>query len=189
MGKLTIANITRDNGFNRYILEVDDNPYAVAPVVAEQVLKNGNKLIELHVERQDLETVFVSLALTVEGEAMLNRIGSITKKEFATYFASPLAYIFLGTFLAVTLFVFFWVETFFARNIVDVRPLFEWMPILLIFLVAALTMKMWSDERRMGTLEVLLTLPVPSYKLGTRQVPCLPTPGCRSTLTHTTTSY
>jgi ABC-2 type transport system permease protein len=57
----------------------------------------------------------------------------------------------------VTLFVFFWVETFFARNIADARPLFEWMPVLLIFLVAALTMRLWSEERRAGTLELLLT--------------------------------
>jgi ABC-type transport system involved in multi-copper enzyme maturation permease subunit len=55
----------------------------------------------------------------------------------------------------------FWVETFFARNIADVRPLFEWMPLLLIFLVAAITMRMWSEERRSGTLEFLLTLPLP----------------------------
>ncbi len=65
----------------------------------------------------------------------------------------------------MALFVFFWVETFFARNIADVRPLFEWMPLLLIFLVAAVTMRMWSEERRSGTLEFLLTVPVKSYQL------------------------
>ena len=64
---------------------------------------------------------------------------------------SFLATIFLGAFLAVTLFVFFWVEKFFSRNIADVRPLFEWMPLLLIFLSAAITMRMWSEERRAGT--------------------------------------
>src|SRR5690606_27606551 len=42
----------------------------------------------------------------------------------------------------------------------DVRPLFEWLPLLLIFLVSAVTMRMWAEERRAGTLEVLLTLPV-----------------------------
>lgn len=85
---------------------------------------------------------------------------SIARKELATFFAAPIAFIFFGVFLAVTLFVFFWVETFFARNIADVRPLFEWMPILLIFLVSALTMRMWSEERRAGTLEFLFTTPV-----------------------------
>ncbi len=89
----------------------------------------------------------------------------IAAKEFAAFFASPAAYIFLGAFLVVSLFVFFWVETFFSRNIADARPLFQWMPVLLIFLVAALTMRAWSEERRAGTLELLFTLPVSSLQL------------------------
>ena len=84
---------------------------------------------------------------------MLPETLRVTRKELSAFFSSPVAYIFLGTFLIVTLFVFFWAEAFFARNIADVRPLFEWMPLLLIFLVAALTMRMWSEERRMGTIE------------------------------------
>src|SRR3972149_10715167 len=95
----------------------------------------------------------------------MKRILSITRKELETYFSSPMALIFLGAFLAVTLFAFFWVDTFFARGIADVRPLFRWMPILLIFLVAALTMRQWSEEQRSGTLETLLTLPVRPVQL------------------------
>jgi ABC-2 type transport system permease protein len=87
-------------------------------------------------------------------------ITRITTKELMLFFASPVAYLFLGSFTAITLFVFFWGETFFARNIADVRPLFEWMPILLIFLTSALTMRMWSEERRSGTLEHVLTQPI-----------------------------
>ena len=90
---------------------------------------------------------------------------TITRKETAAFFASPVAFIFFGAFLLITLFIFFWVETFFARNITDIRPLFDWMPVLLIFLVAALTMRMWSEERRAGTLEFLLTHPVSSLRL------------------------
>jgi ABC-2 type transport system permease protein len=95
----------------------------------------------------------------------MNNMLRIARKELAGFFASPIAFIFLGAFLAVTLFVFFWVETFFARNIADVRPLFAWMPVLLIFLVAAITMRMWSEERRTGTLEFLLTAPVRGWEL------------------------
>ncbi|MEE8290162.1 MAG: Gldg family protein, partial [Candidatus Tectomicrobia bacterium] len=95
----------------------------------------------------------------------MGNLGHIARKEFAGFFASPIAFIFFGAFLLVTLFVFFWVETFFARNIADVRPLFEWMPILLVFLSAAITMRMWSEERRAGTLEFLLTAPVPPLQL------------------------
>jgi ABC-2 type transport system permease protein len=95
----------------------------------------------------------------------MRQILSITRKELAGYFGTPLAIIFLGVFLAVVLFIFFSVETFFARGIADVRPLFQWMPILLIFLIAALTMRQWSEEQRSGTLELLLTLPVRHYQL------------------------
>lgn len=103
-----------------------------------------------------------------------NNILRIARKEFSAFFTSPIAFIFLGTFLAVTLFTFFWVETFFARNIADVRPLFEWMPVLLIFLVAAITMRMWSEERRAGTLEFLLTSPVkPLYFVLGKFLACL----------------
>lgn len=89
----------------------------------------------------------------------------IARKEMATFFSSAVAFIFLGAFLAVTFFLFFWVETFFGRNIADVRPLFEWMPILMIFLSAAITMRMWSEERRAGTLEFLLTSPIPPLQI------------------------
>jgi ABC-2 type transport system permease protein len=95
----------------------------------------------------------------------MHNVLRVARKEFHGFFASPAAFIFLGAFLGVTLFTFFWVERFFARNIADVRPLFEWMPMLLIFLVSAITMRMWSEERRSGTLELLLTSPVPPVQL------------------------
>ena len=95
----------------------------------------------------------------------MKQILAITRKELEGYFGSPLAVIFLGVFLAVVLFVFFSVETFFARGIADVRPLFSWMPLLLIFLMAALTMRQWSEEQRSGTFEVLITLPVKPFQL------------------------
>ena len=86
----------------------------------------------------------------------------IARKELGLFFSSPIAYLFLAAFLGITLFVFFWGEAFFARNIADVRPMFEWLPLLLIFLAAALTMRMWSDERRSGTLELVVTVPATS---------------------------
>lgn len=92
-----------------------------------------------------------------------NTVGRIAKKEIALFFASPIAYLFLAAFAAVSLFTFFWGEAFFARNIADVRPLFEWMPLLLIFLASTLTMRLWSEERRTGTLEHVLTQPVPLW--------------------------
>ena len=89
----------------------------------------------------------------------------IARKELGLFFSSPIGYLFLAVYLGVTLFVFFWVEQFFARNIADVRPMFEWLPILLIFLAAALTMRTWSDERRVGTIEILTTMPTQDWEL------------------------
>ncbi|MFZ5775915.1 MAG: Gldg family protein [Thermodesulfobacteriota bacterium] len=90
---------------------------------------------------------------------------AMAKKELKAYFGSPMAAIFIGAFLLCALFSFFWLESFFARNLADIRPLFGWMPLLLLFLSAALTMRQWSEEQKMGTLEVLLTLPVPFSRL------------------------
>ena len=90
-------------------------------------------------------------------------ISRIARKELTLFFSSPTGYLFLLSFLAVTLFVFFWGEAFFARNVADVRPMFEWMPVLLVFLCAALTMRMWSEERRTGTLEFVATVPVSGW--------------------------
>ncbi len=91
---------------------------------------------------------------------MLHNSLRVARKELDAFFASAVAYIFVGVFLLVAMFSVFWGEAFFARNIADIRPLFKWMPLLLVFLVAALTMRMWSEERRMGTIEYLFTLPV-----------------------------
>ena len=90
----------------------------------------------------------------------MGKITLLAKKEFRGFFASPAAYLFMGAFLLASLFCVFWVETFFARNLADLRALFTWMPTLLIFFTAALTMRSWAEERRAGTLESLLTAPV-----------------------------
>lgn len=100
----------------------------------------------------------------MQRDAQKSALGKIVSKELGQFFRAPIAWLFLGAFLLVSLFIFFWVESFFARNIADVRPLFIWMPLLLIFLSAALTMKMWSEERRSGTLEHVLTQPVPLWQ-------------------------
>ncbi len=90
---------------------------------------------------------------------------TVARKEIRGLFGSPIALLFLGVFQLVTLFTFFSGSRFFARNIADVRPLFEWLPLLLVVLVSAVTMRAWAEERKMGTLEVLLTLPVSTRDL------------------------
>lgn len=95
----------------------------------------------------------------------MKQILAIARKELNGYFGSPMALIFIGVFLVAAHFTFFWVDTFFARGVADVRPLFRWMPLLLVFLVAALTMRQWSAEAQSGTLEILLTLPIRTWQL------------------------
>ena len=95
----------------------------------------------------------------------MKHFSKIFRKEFNAYFASPAAWLFMGAFLVVTLFVFFWAEAFFARNIADMKPFFSWIPVLLIFLVGALSMRTWSEERRSGTIESLLTSPVGAFQI------------------------
>jgi ABC-2 type transport system permease protein len=96
----------------------------------------------------------------------MNHVLTIMKKELRSYFLSPVALIFLGIFLIASFALFFRVEdNVFIRNLVDVRPLFRSLPLLLIFLVSAITMKQWSEEQKLGTLEILLTLPVKTHHL------------------------
>ena len=98
----------------------------------------------------------------------------VARKEMNLFLSSPIAWLFFITFAAGTLFIFFWAEAFFARNIADVRPMFEWMPVLLVLLCSTLTMRMWSEERRTGTLEHVLTQSAPlwSFALG-KYLACL----------------
>jgi ABC-2 type transport system permease protein len=95
----------------------------------------------------------------------MSSVLTVARKELRTLFHSPVALLFLGVFELVTLFTFFQASRWFARNIADVRPLFEWLPLLLVFLTAAVTMRQWAEERKVGTLEVLLTLPVRTVDL------------------------
>ncbi len=95
----------------------------------------------------------------------MRRSWVLARKELSAYFGTPMALIFVGAFLVITLLAFFWVEAFFVRNVADIRPLFRWMPVLLLFLLATLTMRQWSEEQRSGTLEVLLTLPIRRVEL------------------------
>jgi len=90
----------------------------------------------------------------------MSAIFSIASKEVRALFQSQIAVLFLALFELSTLFSFFVMSSFFARNLADMRPFFEWLPLQLILLVSAISMRSWAEERKSGTLEVLLTLPV-----------------------------
>jgi len=88
----------------------------------------------------------------------MKNVIAVARKEFRSYFESPIAYIFITAFLLLVNFLYLW--TFFLAGQADMRPFFGFMPFVFLFLVPSITMRLWAEERKMGTLEVLLTLPV-----------------------------
>lgn len=84
---------------------------------------------------------------------------AIVKKELRTYFNSPIAYIFIVALLSFTFWMFF--RGFFVQGQVDMRAFFDFMPWVFLLLIPALTMRVWSEEIRQGTIETLLTSSVP----------------------------
>jgi ABC-2 type transport system permease protein len=95
----------------------------------------------------------------------MNRVRSVATRELRSYFNSPIAYIFLSVFAITALFTFFNVKAFFARGQADLRGLFEAIPLLTLLLVPALTMRLWAEEAKSGTIELLLTLPAKEAEL------------------------
>ena len=93
-----------------------------------------------------------------------NNVRAIMKRELAGYFTSPVAYVFLVIFLLLTGFFTFTVGNFFERGEASLVSFFTWHPWLFLFLVPAVGMRLWSEERRLGTLELLLTMPVTSWQ-------------------------
>src|SRR5207302_8776186 len=94
-----------------------------------------------------------------------SNIRTITKRELGAYFSSPLAYVFIVIFLLLSGFFTFMVGGFFERNEAALgRPFFDWHPWFYLFLVPAVGMRLWSEERRVGTIELLLTMPITAWQ-------------------------
>src|SRR6266699_3979243 len=95
----------------------------------------------------------------------LANIRTIAKRELGAYFSSPLAYVFIVIFLLLCGFFTFMVGGFFERGeALLVRPFFDWHPWFYLFLVPAVGMRLWAEERRVGTLELLLTMPITAWQ-------------------------
>ena len=89
----------------------------------------------------------------------MNGTWTIAKREMDSYFNSPVAYIFIVAFLLTCGTLFFFLENFFAAGQASMRGYFSLMPFVLSVLAPALTMRLWAEERRQGTYELLLTMP------------------------------
>jgi ABC-2 type transport system permease protein len=91
-------------------------------------------------------------------------VRSIAKRELASYFTSPVAYVFLVIFLLLTGFLTFTAGAFFERGEASLAAFFAWHPWVYLVLVPAVGMRLWAEERRAGTLELLLTMPVSAWQ-------------------------
>ncbi len=90
---------------------------------------------------------------------------AIVKREFTSYFQTPVAYVFIMVFLLSSGAFTFYLGNYFDRGLADLDPFFQWHPWLYLFLVPAVSMRLWAEERRSGTIELLMTLPVSTWKL------------------------
>ena len=95
----------------------------------------------------------------------MNNIRAIAKRELGAYFSSPVAYVFIVIFLLLNGFFTFMVGGFFERGEASLtNSFFTWHPWFYLFLVPAVGMRLWADERRVGTLELLLTMPIAPWE-------------------------
>jgi ABC-2 type transport system permease protein len=90
----------------------------------------------------------------------MKNLGVIFKRELASYFATPLAFIFIVIFLVLSGVFTFYLGGFYESGQADLNPFFNFHPWLYLFLVPAVAMRLWAEERKSGTIELLMTLPV-----------------------------
>ncbi len=94
----------------------------------------------------------------------MRNVGLILRRELASYFATPLAYIFILIFLVLANAFTFYLGDFYQRGQADLKPFFAFHPWLYLFLIPALSMRLWAEERKSGTIELLMTLPVKTWE-------------------------
>lgn len=90
----------------------------------------------------------------------MNMTYILFKREFSSFFATPVAYVFILIFLMLSGVFAFYIGSFFERGQADLLPFFNFHPWLYLFLVPAMAMRSWSEERKSGTIELLMTLPI-----------------------------
>jgi ABC-2 type transport system permease protein len=90
----------------------------------------------------------------------MRNVGIIMRRELASYFATPIAYVFILIFLILSAFLTFNLGGFYERGQADLSPFFSFHPWLYLFLIPAISMKLWAEERNSGSIELLMTQPV-----------------------------
>ena len=90
----------------------------------------------------------------------LQAVLTVMRREFSGYFSTPVAWVFIVIFLVMSGTFTFYIGSFYERGTADLAPFFQFHPWLYLFLVPAIAMRLWAEERRSGTIELLLTLPL-----------------------------
>jgi ABC-2 type transport system permease protein len=90
----------------------------------------------------------------------MRNVGIIMRRELASYFATPLAYVFILIFLVLANAFTFYLGGFFERGQSDLQWFFYWHPWLYLFLIPAISMRLWAEERKSGSIELLMTQPI-----------------------------
>src|SRR3989338_3428695 len=93
----------------------------------------------------------------------MSQLSVIFKRELASYFATPLSYVFILIFLVLSGVFTFYLGGFFESGQANLSPFFNFHPWLYLFLVPAIAMRLWAEERKSGTIELLMTLPITRF--------------------------
>jgi ABC-2 type transport system permease protein len=99
----------------------------------------------------------------------MSGVAAVFKRELASYFATPIAYVFIVIFLIVSGWFTFFYGGFYETGQADLAAFFYWHPWLYLLLVPALSMRLWAEERKSGSLELLMTLPLDVWQMVARQ--------------------
>ncbi|MNM95984.1 ABC-2 family transporter protein [compost metagenome] len=94
----------------------------------------------------------------------MRQLPIVFKRELASYFATPLAYVFIVIFLVLAGVFTFYLGSFYERNQADLNAFFSFHPWLYLFLIPAVAMRLWAEERKSGSIELLMTLPITRFE-------------------------
>jgi ABC-2 type transport system permease protein len=104
------------------------------------------------------------MSTTPQTVSAMSAVNNIIRRELAGYFATPVAWVFIVIFLVMAGVFTFYIGSFYERGMADLAPFFQFHAWLYLFLVPAISMRLWAEERRSGSIELLLTLPITTWQ-------------------------